>query len=196
MVPTRNAEATQKRLMDAALELYGERGYAGSCLDAILERASSSKGAFYHHFQSKEDLTARALELHWESWLAQLAAGWEAGRTPAERLAGLLAGLEPCGPGEVCCPLGLLGFESGSLPEQVRLALRAGLRLWSQEIGGMLLELGCPERERAESLAEQLLACYEGGVLMSRIGGSCRPLRQSLELWRKQVLEQVAAPSS
>lgn len=43
-------------LVDAAADLFAERGYWGVSLDEIAERAGLTKGAVYSNFESKEDL--------------------------------------------------------------------------------------------------------------------------------------------
>lgn len=43
-------------ILNAAVKLFGERGYHATSLQDIIEAASCSKGAFYHYFESKEDL--------------------------------------------------------------------------------------------------------------------------------------------
>ena len=190
MVPTRNAEATQQRLMDAALSLYAERGYAGTCLDAILKRAASSKGAFYHHFDSKEALTAQALSRRWHAMLEMILQVWQRGDSPEEKLGGLLDLLEPKRTkGQVACPIGLLGFESCSLPAPVQQSLREGLTHWSAQIAALLKDLGL-EDEEARAFAEQLFLIYEGGVLVGRISGSCGSLYAMLGVWRQAVLRE------
>jgi AcrR family transcriptional regulator len=49
-------EATRRALVDSALNLFGEKGYASTSVQEITEAAGVTKGAFYHHFESKEDL--------------------------------------------------------------------------------------------------------------------------------------------
>ncbi|WP_422748688.1 ScbR family autoregulator-binding transcription factor [Mycobacterium sp. WMMD1722] len=55
---TRHARAalTRDRIIGAAVALFSERGYPGTALSDIVERAGMTKGALYHHFQSKEAL--------------------------------------------------------------------------------------------------------------------------------------------
>lgn len=53
---TERAEATRGRLVAAARELFGTRGYEATSIEDVLERAGVSKGALYHHFPSKEAL--------------------------------------------------------------------------------------------------------------------------------------------
>lgn len=47
--------ATMHRMQVAGLELFYQNGYYNTSVDDILKSLSLSKGAFYYHFQSKED---------------------------------------------------------------------------------------------------------------------------------------------
>ena len=53
---------TRERLVRATLDELTERGYAGLTTAAIADRAWVSRGALTHHFESKEELVARAVE--------------------------------------------------------------------------------------------------------------------------------------
>lgn len=54
--------ATRERLLDVATKLFVERGYDDTPIPAVLEAADVSRGALYHHFESKEDLFSAVLE--------------------------------------------------------------------------------------------------------------------------------------
>lgn len=47
---------TRRELVDSALHLFEQDGFDRTTLQAIVSRANLTKGAFYHHFESKEDL--------------------------------------------------------------------------------------------------------------------------------------------
>ena len=49
-------EATRQRILDAATEVFSEKGYHGSAVDDIVKASSTSKGSFYFHFPSKQDI--------------------------------------------------------------------------------------------------------------------------------------------
>jgi TetR/AcrR family transcriptional repressor of nem operon len=57
---------TRSALLDAAEALVAARGFAGATVDAMVERAGVSKGAFFHHFSSKAELGRVLLERHGE----------------------------------------------------------------------------------------------------------------------------------
>ncbi len=52
----RDPEATRKALMDSALRLFEEEGYDAASVQRIVDDAGLTKGAFYHHFESKEEV--------------------------------------------------------------------------------------------------------------------------------------------
>jgi AcrR family transcriptional regulator len=50
------SEVTRRKIIDAAVELFNDVGYSNAGLGDIIERAGMTKGALYHHFNSKEAL--------------------------------------------------------------------------------------------------------------------------------------------
>src|SRR2546429_4110047 len=47
---------TQRALLDAAREVFAERGFAEASIADIVQRAGSSVGSLYHHFGGKSEL--------------------------------------------------------------------------------------------------------------------------------------------
>ena len=62
MVRQARSEATRRRILDAAVELFSEVGFAATSLGDIVERAELTKGALYYHFDSKESLASAVIE--------------------------------------------------------------------------------------------------------------------------------------
>jgi AcrR family transcriptional regulator len=56
------SEATRRKLLDAAIEVFGEAGYAAAGRNEIVERAGMTKGALYHHFDSMESLASAIID--------------------------------------------------------------------------------------------------------------------------------------
>lgn len=53
---------TRRRILDAAVKLLGERGYAGLRTAEVAAAAGVSKGAQTHHFPAKDDLVVAVVE--------------------------------------------------------------------------------------------------------------------------------------
>jgi AcrR family transcriptional regulator len=77
------ADARREVIVQAATQVFAERGYRGASIDAIARRAGVSAPVIYDHFASKQDLHRGLLERHYaelrQIWHEQLA-----GDEPAE----------------------------------------------------------------------------------------------------------------
>jgi AcrR family transcriptional regulator len=56
------ARHTRQEILDRALELFQDRGYEATSLEAVVRAAGVSKGAFYAHFESKACLIQEYLD--------------------------------------------------------------------------------------------------------------------------------------
>jgi AcrR family transcriptional regulator len=87
------AEQRRAAILDAALEVFAERGYHASSIDDIARAAGISKALIYEHFASKQELHAHLLEHQAGELFGRLAAAVE--RVEVESAAGRLeAGLD------------------------------------------------------------------------------------------------------
>jgi AcrR family transcriptional regulator len=59
---SKRSDATREKLFAAAVELIGERGYHGTTVDDIVERAGVAKGTVYYHFAGKRELFQALLQ--------------------------------------------------------------------------------------------------------------------------------------
>jgi AcrR family transcriptional regulator len=62
MAPQARSEATHQKILSAAIDLFSEVGYAAAGLGEIIERVGMTKGALYHHFDSKDALATAIIE--------------------------------------------------------------------------------------------------------------------------------------
>ncbi len=56
------SEETRARILESAIKLFSNRGYNKASVDDICAEAGISKGAFYHHFESKQALFLALLD--------------------------------------------------------------------------------------------------------------------------------------
>jgi AcrR family transcriptional regulator len=70
------SEETHTHILESAYQLFSRNGYDASSVADICQLAGVSKGAFYHHFPSKQALFMELLE----NWLTGLDAGLQLAR--------------------------------------------------------------------------------------------------------------------
>src|ERR1700675_2456911 len=77
--------------LDAGISLIREKGYAATSVDELCTSAGVTKGAFFHHFPSKESLAVAAAN-HWSELSAALfaAAPYHRFDDPLDRVLGYL----------------------------------------------------------------------------------------------------------
>jgi|SRR5262245_43690828 len=95
----RNAEAqaTRDSLVQAALELFAERGYAAVGTEEIVAKARVTRGALYHHFEDKGDLFRAVHERVEGDLMERVTARMEATDDPWQLMVnGMQAFLEAC----------------------------------------------------------------------------------------------------
>ena len=64
-----NGEESRRRILDAAAEVAGERGYEGTSIALVSARCGLPASSIYWHFQNKDDLIAAVIERSFDIWL-------------------------------------------------------------------------------------------------------------------------------
>jgi AcrR family transcriptional regulator len=83
------SEETRNRILQSALKLFSETGYDATGVAGICGAAGVSKGAFYHHFETKQSVFLQLLE----DWLQQLDADLQAALVEAPTVVDGLLGM-------------------------------------------------------------------------------------------------------
>lgn len=119
------------KLLEAALSVFRAKGHAATTVDDICARAGVTKGSFFHHFKSKEDLVLSAVA-YWNEWTGAIfaSAPYHKASDPRDRILGYiefrLAILDRDVP-EFTCLLGTLVQEIYATHPSVRQACDAGM---------------------------------------------------------------------
>jgi len=177
--------ATRTALLDATIDCLVELGYARTSMQEICARARVSKGAVQHHFTTKAELMAAAVE-HLTTKLR-------------EQLATTLDDL-PSGGSGVAAAIDLLwqGY-SGTLSTAVTELwvaartdpeLRAAIRPVDRALGRATLAhvtgvAGELPRERAEMLFWLTVNLTRGLALDAELGGDPKRRRRLLNEWKR-----------
>ena len=178
------AKATREHLIDVGLGLMHQNGYNATGLTDILKAANVPKGSFYHHFGSKEDFAAAALEKYGMREREHAAAILNDTTTlPLKRLRryfndlGKIYGQKAAIPG---CMMGRFSLEIAEESPQLRSRIRATFEHWQHSIAEVIRQAVAqkelPPDTEAESLAGFLLNSWQGALLRSQADKSDAPL--------------------
>lgn len=172
-------EATYRQLLDAGMRTLFDKGYAATRAADIAAATGRTTGAFYFHFESKEDFFLHVLR-HRE----RQRAGWQAAvltfdpatttldevvASTLQGLRGRMGGMSPWTPVMVD-----FYFQTKSDPK-VRATLRAVYDRWLGEleafVDGLERQGWIAADRSSRELAVQLLSLVEGGLTHGAIFG-------------------------
>jgi AcrR family transcriptional regulator len=172
----------REQLLDAALEIFDERGYHAGGIDAILERAGVAKMTLYNHFRSKEDLVLAALRRKDEQtrrWL--LTEVERRAPSPAGRLVALFEVLGSWfdRPGFRGCPFIRATGEFTDADDPVRAACREHHRLLARALREYADEAGAAD---PAGLVESLMVLFLGAIAAAQCRGESAPAARAKEI--------------
>ena len=118
-------------LLDAALHVIRAKGYAATTVDDVCRSAGVTKGSFFHHFKTKDELALAAAQ-HFSAMADGLfaAAPYRKAEDPLDRLLGYVAFRGEILSGELpdyTCLLGTLVQETYATHPDIRAACDAGM---------------------------------------------------------------------
>jgi TetR/AcrR family transcriptional regulator, transcriptional repressor for nem operon len=202
----RDGTATRDRILDAAQQIVLERGFAATSVDAILAAAPATKGAFFHHFPSKNDLGRALLERYAaadERMLDDFIAGAEAETDdPAEQLIAFVRHFEQAAdelaPTQPGCLFVSFIYESHLAGDGDDDLIATSIRHWRERLLDKLTAAARahPPATTVDlpSLADQVFTTFEGGFILTRAMHNPSHLRAQLAHLRHylELLFQVA----
>lgn len=179
-------EHTRNLLLDATIDCLVEVGYSRTSVNEICKRAGVSRGAQQHHFTTKAELMASAVE-HLVSRLhEQSMAAIPPGQGHAERITSAIDLLWEAYSGKLSAAALELWVASRTDPE-----LRAAMLPVDRALGRTTLELLRSSSydhlspEHAEKLYWLTVNLTRGLALDAEMGGDARRRRQLLDEWKR-----------
>ncbi len=194
------AKDARTKLLDVSLTLIRAKGYAATTVDDLCAAAGVTKGAFFHHFESKETLAVAAAE-HFSAGAEALfaAAPYHRADDPLERLLGYVDFRAAILTGELhdyTCLLGTLVQETYASHPQIRAACERGL---SSHVEALLPDIEAAKRRyapkaawSAESLGYFIQSVLQGSFIFSKSKQSAQVARRNLAHLRSYLELQFA----
>lgn len=107
--PPEETAEKHARILEQASILFRERGFSGVSLSEIMKATGLTHGAFYNHFESKEDLIAKSIEDTSTKALESMREGVARGEPRAQYVDGYLTEQHRDDRGNGCMMAGLAG---------------------------------------------------------------------------------------
>ncbi len=186
---------TRIRLLEAAFAVIRSKGYAATTVDDICAAAGLSKGSFFHHFGSKEEL-ATAAAAHWAETTGALFAGadYHALADPLDRVLGYIALRAELIQGEIAaftCLVGTMAQEAYGTSPAIRDACWTTIHGHAEtlvpDIQAAMDARGISGDWTAESLALHTQAVIQGGFILAKASGDPRQASDAIDHLRRYV---------
>ncbi len=202
---SRKGTETRQQIMDTAQGMILERGFSGTSVDHVINSLGLTKGAFFHHFNSKDDLATALIQRFVDEGIRTFDEFMGRARKfsddPLQQLL-LLAGLyeeqfdgleEPY----EGCLMAAYVYELEQFGEHVRPIISAEFLHWRRELTVLLGQIAKRYPPRAEvdlvALADMFISTFEGAFVVSKALQDPQVTAQQLRLY-KTFIETLFKP--
>lgn len=199
---TQTPHESKTKLLNAALHVIRAKGYAATTVDDICHAAGVTKGSFFHHFKSKDELALSAAA-YWGTMTERFfaSAPYHQSQDPLERLLGyvdfrgkILQGELP----DYTCLLGTLVQETYATHPDIRAACDKGL---STHIAELTRDVEAAKRRyapdapwSAESVGYFIQSVLQGAFIFAKAKQSPEVVRESLAHLRRYLESLFSQP--
>jgi len=195
----KDGRTTKQNILDAANTLVLEKGFVGTSVDDIIQRAGISRGTFFYHFPTKDELARTLLQRHaaTDKALADrlLERAEKLSRDPLQQVLiffGLymevIEGLPYSEPG---CLFASFSYEAGLFDDETTDVIRHAVDHWRDRVGAKIdeaIELHAPDAGMdGATLADFAYTVVEGSMIMARVRGDPAIMVEHLRCYRSYL---------
>ena len=190
--PTRTSPergSASVRLLDAARNLFREQGYAATSIDDLCAAAEVTRGAFFHHFPTKESFGVAVAE-RWQTDVTALfaASSTHAPCDPLDRVFAYIALRRSMIEGEIAsftCLAGTLIQETWESSPPIRAACASAILSHAAsleaDLDEALRDRGLDGQWSAASLARHTQTVIQGAFVLVKATGDPATAREALD---------------
>jgi TetR/AcrR family transcriptional repressor of nem operon len=186
---------TRGRLLNAAFSLIREKGYSSTSVEDLCLHAGVTKGAFFHHFKSKEALAVAAAN-HWSETTGAFfeAAPYHEEDDPLDRVLGYLKFRKAILQGDIAqftCLVGTMVQEIYATSPDIREACAASICAHAEtleaDIAAAMKRYRIRASWTAQSLALHTQAVLQGAFIMAKAKGGAAIAAASIDHLRRYI---------
>jgi len=193
------ANSSRERILGTAEAMILERGFAGTTIEEIIDKAAITKGGFFYHFEGKRQLAKalveRYIELDSKIFLEISDRADTLSEDPLQRtliflnlFAEMVAGMTQVHPG---CLVAAFTYETQQFDDEIRHMMKEAMLDWRAMIRARLEEIVAkypPTTEISlDALADMFNSTLEGGIILARIYGNNQALIDQVHAYRTHL---------
>jgi AcrR family transcriptional regulator len=184
--------STRDNIIEAANRLFYQHGYEHTSFSDIADAVQISRGNFYYHFKSKDEILDAVIHLRLSNTQKMLDQWESEGKTPRDRIRSFInilimnrVKIKKFG-----CPVGTLCTELAKLDHDSQIEANKLFTLFRNWLRKQFVQLGC--KKDAEKLAMHLLARSQGIATLANAFHDEKFIRQEVKLMNDWVDSCVA----
>jgi TetR/AcrR family transcriptional repressor of nem operon len=186
---------SKTKLLDATLKVVRAKGYTAARIEDVCTEAGLTKGSFFHHFKSKEDLALAAVA-HWGAQTTGFFADapYHAPDDPLDRLIAYVAFRKAILTGELpefTCFLGTIIQEAYLTHPEISAACERSLTAHAKTLEADIRDAMRKYRVRGNwtvgSLALHIQAVIQGGFILAKAKANAAAAAESLDHLRRYL---------
>jgi TetR/AcrR family transcriptional regulator, transcriptional repressor for nem operon len=203
VTPRPEKPSAKTKILEAALMVIRAKGYAATTVDDLCVASHVTKGAFFHHFRSKDDLAVAAAE-HWSKVTGELFEGapYHRHADPLQRVLGYLEFRKQLLTGDVAeftCLVGTMVQETFASNPAIRAACEASISGHAAKIEADIAEAmqqrGLRAQWTAKSLALHTQAVLQGAFILAKAKDDAKIAAASIDHLMRYI-ELLFKPTS
>ncbi|MFL6604842.1 MAG: TetR/AcrR family transcriptional regulator [Steroidobacteraceae bacterium] len=200
------AHESKTKLLNAAMNVIRAKGYAGTTIDDVCAAAGVTKGSFFHHFKSKDEL-ALAAAAHWGTVTDAIfaSAPYQHETDPLSRLLGyldcriaMLGTITAQNMAEYTCLLGTLVQETFATHPDIRAACEKGM---ASQVEAVTRDVEAAKKRyapratwSAQSVAYFIQVTLQGCFVLAKAQQDVKVAGESLAHLRRYLVEPFNTP--
>jgi len=199
---TKHLHDSKAKFLRAALHVIRAKGYEGTTVEDVCEVAALTKGSFFHHFDTKEDLALAAAEYFAATAESVFAAApYRRAADPLDRVLGYIEFRAAIMRGDLpdfTCLLGTMVQETYDTHPAIRAACELHMSSHSAAVAKIIAEARrryAPDAAwSADSLALYIQAVIQGAFILAKVKQGPRVAAECLQHLRRYLQTQFNRP--